>query len=220
MQPRTSTQTVLEAVQELFAKEVIITREVVAQYTGMKLSVVDDRLKTLVTDELLIRLGRGIYRPAHIHPPSRQVAVTVVPGGPIKIEVGDGLLTVSKQEVVTLACIYAGSSASWESGHEADGLSRVISKSQSGDGTVVLEVGDQALTLTPREDRTLAGLLCGSMNQAAAIELGARTARIAGEFSQRLRSMERELLRLASISEHMNPVEEGQLLLDIAGCAE
>ena len=57
-QPITSTQRVYEAVRELRAGEQIATRETVAELSGLKLSVVDDRLRTLVDDGQLKRLLR------------------------------------------------------------------------------------------------------------------------------------------------------------------
>jgi hypothetical protein len=36
---------VLQAVQDLHAQEQIVTRETLAEFTGLKLAIVDDRLK-------------------------------------------------------------------------------------------------------------------------------------------------------------------------------
>lgn len=47
---------------------------------------------------------------------------------------------------------------------------RAISKTLMPDGLVKLEIGDEVLTLTPREDRMLASILAGSATQAIQIE--------------------------------------------------
>ena len=49
---------------------------------------------------------------------------------------------------------------------------RVISKTVMPDGSVKIEIGDEVLTLTPREDRHLAGMMAGSAAQLTAVEAG------------------------------------------------
>ena len=46
---------------------------------------------------------------------------------------------------------------------------RIISKSVLPDGTVKIEIGDEVLTLTPREDRALAMLQVGAVMQVLGI---------------------------------------------------
>ena len=56
--PIPSTERIFQAVRELRCLEQIAARETVAELTGLKLSVVDDRLRTLVDDGRLRRLLR------------------------------------------------------------------------------------------------------------------------------------------------------------------
>ena len=56
-----STEQVYAAVQELREQGQIATRESVMELTGLKLSIVDDRLRALVDDGRLRRLIRGVY---------------------------------------------------------------------------------------------------------------------------------------------------------------
>ena len=49
---------------------------------------------------------------------------------------------------------------------------RPISKTVLPDGSVKLEIGDEVLTLTPREDRHLAAMMAGSVAQLAAVTEG------------------------------------------------
>lgn len=70
--------------------------------------------------------------------------------------------------------------------------SRPISKTVLPDGRVKIEVGDDMLTLTPREDRTLASMLASSATQLAAIEAGHQAAVMASELAQRIKDLERE----------------------------
>ncbi|MFI8608520.1 hypothetical protein ACIGFL_09365 [Pseudomonas sp. NPDC077649] len=143
MTKRSSTQIVLEALQDLHAQEQIVTREALAEVTGLKVAVVDDRLKALVADGDVARVQRGIYVPVDQHPPARHISKTILP-----------------------------------------------------DGTVKIDIGDQVLTLTPREDRMLANLFAGVTLQSAQIELGHHAALLSGTLSTRLNRLERILARV------------------------
>lgn len=85
--PIPSTVRVLEAVRELRAKNQIATRDTVAELTGLKLSIVDDRLSALVGDVKLKRLLRGIYELVEEYPPTRNISKTILDSGYIMIEI-------------------------------------------------------------------------------------------------------------------------------------
>lgn len=104
-----STQRVFDAVCDLHAQEQIATRETVAELTGLKLTVVDDRLRALVDNEKLKRVLRGVYVPMEVHPPARPMSKTILPNGFVKVEIGDELLTLTPREDRTLAQLMAGS---------------------------------------------------------------------------------------------------------------
>jgi hypothetical protein len=88
----TSTQRIYDAVCELHALEQVVTRETVAELTGLKLTVVDDRLGALVDDEKIKRVLRGVYVPVEQHPPARAISKSVLPDGMVMIEIGDEVL--------------------------------------------------------------------------------------------------------------------------------
>lgn len=137
---KSSTTVILEAVQELHALEQIVTRETLAQITGLKLTIIDDRIATLVDDELVIRVQRGVFVPAQTFPAARPISKTVLPSGMVKVE-----------------------------------------------------IGDDVLTLTPREDRALASLQAGTAVQMANIESGHQAAVLAGDLARTVRRLEREI---------------------------
>lgn len=130
---------VYDAVVELHALEQIITREVLADYLNLKLSIIDDKLKTLANDGLIARIQRGVYVPVEKYPPTRPISHTELP-----------------------------------------------------DGTVVLDIGDDVLKLTPREARTLAVMLGARAIQASQINLSDQVGMMVAEISQRIRILERE----------------------------
>lgn len=145
---KTNKQIVLEAVEDLYRLEQIVTRETLADYTGLKLSVIDDRLKALVADERIARVQRGVFVPVAQHPPARAISHTELP-----------------------------------------------------DGTVVLDIGDEVLHLTPREARTLGAMLGGRALQAAQVDLGNAAAFANSELTARIRQLERQVEVLTGLLE-------------------
>ncbi|MCO5976802.1 hypothetical protein [Ideonella oryzae] len=107
----TSTQRVYDAVVDLHALEQVATRETVARLTGLKLTVVDDRLRALVDDQKLKRVLRGVYVPVETHPPARDISKTILSDGRVKIEIGDEVLTLTPREDRMLSSLMAGTAA-------------------------------------------------------------------------------------------------------------
>ena len=94
----TSTQRIYDAVCELHALEQIATRETVAELTGLKMGIVDDRLRALVDDGKLKRLLRGIYELVERWPEPRELSCTMLSTGWVKLELGDDLLKLTPTE--------------------------------------------------------------------------------------------------------------------------
>lgn len=151
---KSSTQIVLEAVEDLHAQEQIVTRETLVEHTGLKLAIVDDRIGSLIEDGQVHRVGRGVFVPAKRFPAARAISHTHLP-----------------------------------------------------DGWAKIEVGDEMMTLTPRETRALGAMLQGSAMEAAVIETGHTAAVLAAELAERVRKLEREVRALRSTP------SEGQLTL-------
>jgi hypothetical protein len=137
---RRSADTVFEAVEDLHNQEQIVTRETLAEVTGLKLSVIDDRLAYLVDNGKILRVQRGVFVPAPVHHPARYISKTLLP-----------------------------------------------------DGTVKIEIGDDVLTLTPREDRALARLMVGAAQEYSAIEIGHQAAHFANELRAQIRQIRRDV---------------------------
>ena len=128
---KSSTQIVLEAVEDLHAQEQIATRETLVEHTGLKLAIVDDRIGALIEDGQVHRVGRGVFVPAAKHPPARAISKTVMPDGTVKLEIGDEVLTLTPREDRALATLQAGVSAQFAAidlGHQAAALASVINE--------------------------------------------------------------------------------------------
>lgn len=94
----TSTQRIFDAVRDLREVDQIATRETVAELTGLKMSVVDDRLRALVDDGKLKRLLRGVYELVEVFHEPRELSCTTLSNGWVKLELGDDLLQMTPTE--------------------------------------------------------------------------------------------------------------------------
>lgn len=100
---------VLEAVRAIHNGGQVASRESVHKITGLKQTVVDDRLSHLVDEGYLLRVQRGIFAPAPEHWPAREIGVYVLPCGTTKIEVGtDHVMTLSPAEHRIMGALLGG----------------------------------------------------------------------------------------------------------------
>ncbi len=122
-QKRSTSQIILEAIQDLHASERIVTRETLADVTQLKLVTIDDRLSRLVDEGLILRVQRGVFVPAPQHKPARIITQTALPGGFISIEIGDDhVLQLTPREYRTLGLMCAGAAHEYariEAGNDA-----------------------------------------------------------------------------------------------------
>lgn len=94
----TSTQRIFDAVRDLREVDQIATRETVAELTGLKMAIVDDRLRALVDDGKLKRLLRGVYELVETFPAPRTIYCGILPNGMVKLEVGESVETFTPSE--------------------------------------------------------------------------------------------------------------------------
>ena len=126
---KTSAEIVLEAVQDLYAREQLVTRETLAELTGLKFTTIDDRLAYLVDNGRIRRVQRGVFVPAEQHRPARPISRTLCPDGTTVLEVGDSVMILTPREARMIGELMAGSAqqyASVEIGHEAARISAMM----------------------------------------------------------------------------------------------
>ena len=127
--PRSNAEIVLGAIEDLHAREQIVTREILAELTGLKLTTIDDRLGHLVDTGKIRRVQRGVFVPLEQHRPARPISRTLCPDGTTVLEVGDTVMILSPRESRMIGELMAGSSqqyAAIEIGHEAARLNAVL----------------------------------------------------------------------------------------------
>lgn len=124
---KSTRELVLEAICDLHEREQIATRETIFQLLSVNhekitQTIVDDRLSTLADDGEIHRIQRGVYVPAITHKPARIISKTMIPGGIVKLEVGDDhVLTLTPREARMIGLLMAGDAqeyAAVEMGHQ------------------------------------------------------------------------------------------------------
>lgn len=85
----TSAQMIWSTIEDLYRRDQMITRDLVASLTGLKLMIVDDTLKRMIEDGRLRRLRRGVFAPTNVMYEPRPVSMKMMPGGMSKMEIGD-----------------------------------------------------------------------------------------------------------------------------------
>ena len=126
---RSTAEIVFEAIQDLFAREQIVTRETLAELTGLKLTTIDDRLGYLLDNGKIRRVQRGVFVPLEQHKPARPISRTLCPDGTTVLEVGDTVMILSPRESRMIGELMAGSSqqyAAIEIGHETARLNAAL----------------------------------------------------------------------------------------------
>lgn len=106
---RSTTEIIFEAMQDLYASEQLVTRETLADVTGIKLGIIDDRLGHLVDIGRVRRVQRGVYVPMEHHAPARAITRTLLPDGGSILEIGDEVLQLTPREARLLGELMAGS---------------------------------------------------------------------------------------------------------------
>ena len=149
--PRSNAEVVMGAIEDLHAREQIVTREILAELTGLKLTTIDDRLGHLVDTGKIRRVQRGVFVPLEQHRPARPISRTLCPDGTTVLEVGDTVMILSPRESRMIGELMAGSShqyAAIEIGHETARLNAALQAQISDVRREVARMG-----LTREEDQ-------------------------------------------------------------------
>lgn len=109
IQAVSTAQQVFDAVRDLREADQIATRDTVADLTGLKMSIVDDRLRYLVDEGRLRRLIRGVYELTEVFPAPRICWAGIMQSGRVKLEIGnDVTLDLTPSEARAISRILGG----------------------------------------------------------------------------------------------------------------
>ncbi len=118
---RPSAQIIYDAIVDLHNAEQVVTREVLRDVTGLKMTTVDEHVKNLANAERIRRVQNGVYVPMVTPPPARAISLTEVPGGLLKVEIGDDCFELWPREARVFGKLFSGHGneyASIQAGHE------------------------------------------------------------------------------------------------------
>ena len=100
---RTSGQIIWDTIQGLHQQGQVITRELLTELTGLKMSIVDDHVSRMIENGRLRRLRAGVFVPVAAMPEPRAVSTTDMPDGTVLLEIGDFVLHLWPREYRALA---------------------------------------------------------------------------------------------------------------------
>ncbi|ENO79684.1 hypothetical protein [Thauera sp. 63] len=149
---RSTAETILEAIQDLHAREQVVTREILAEVTGLKLTTIDDRLGYLLDNGKIRRVQRGVFVPMEQHKPARPISRTLCPDGTTVLEVGDTVMILTPRESRMLGEVVTGAALQFvaiEIGHEAARLNAVLSAQVSEVRRELRQLQEMASTAAP-----------------------------------------------------------------------
>ena len=95
---QTTTNRVFDAVRELHALGQIASREKVQEISGLRQTIVDDRLRALADEGKLRRLTRGVYEVMATFPAPRAQSISELDDGRVLFELGDIAFTMTPAE--------------------------------------------------------------------------------------------------------------------------
>ena len=115
-------QVIWDAILDLHNQEQVVTREVLADITGLRMTVIDDHVGRMVDDSRLRRVRAGVFVPVAQLPPARPVMASIQTDGFVTLEIGDTVLILQPREARMADALMAGQFAQFsniQSGHEA-----------------------------------------------------------------------------------------------------
>lgn len=89
---------VYQAVVDLTNQHRPASRQLIAKITGLKLTTVDDHVKTMKDEGLLSFVVNGVVELVEHFPLDRPISITELPSGMVKYEIGDDVLELTPSE--------------------------------------------------------------------------------------------------------------------------
>lgn len=112
---RTNGQLILDTIMDLHAKEQVVTRELLVELTGLKMTVIDDHVGRMVEEEKIRRVKAGVFVPLGAHRPARPITRSILQDGTSVLEIGDKVEIMSPREARMLGEIFGGAGMQYAS---------------------------------------------------------------------------------------------------------
>ncbi len=105
---KSNSQRIWDAVVDLYDQEQVVTRETLANVTGLRMSIIDDHVSRLVDNEQLRRVRAGVFVPIPRYEPPRPVTCTMTSDGFLVLELGDKVWVLQPKEARMVGALTAG----------------------------------------------------------------------------------------------------------------
>lgn len=99
---------IFQSIVDLTNSNRIASRQVLVDLTGLTYSVIDDHIKRMIDDGRVRRVVNGIFEPVLGAPEDRAVSITHLPGGGVKLEIGDTCIDLTLRETRMVGMATAG----------------------------------------------------------------------------------------------------------------
>lgn len=99
---------VYHAICDLHNKEQVVSRELLSEVTGLKMSEITKFTKLLVENGKIYRVTRGIFKPVEGFDEPRVISITSMQNGMVILEIGDDVLHLQPKEARQIGAMLAG----------------------------------------------------------------------------------------------------------------
>lgn len=128
-QAKTTAQRIWDAVIDLFNQEQVVSRETLAEVTGLRMTTIDDHIGRMVSNEQLRRVRAGVFVPIPRYDPPRPVYGSMTTDGFFVLEIGDQVVVMQPREARQAGALLAGQFTQFsniQSGHDANFLANTV----------------------------------------------------------------------------------------------
>ncbi len=134
-------QRIWQAIVDLHSADQAITREVLVEATGYKMTVIDDHVTRMVENEQLRRVRAGMFVPIPRYAPPRPVYGSMTTDGFFVLEVGDQKVVMQPREARQAGALMAGQFMQLTSIQANHDLNQLVFDLQEGLKAVRREIG-------------------------------------------------------------------------------
>lgn len=138
----TTGQRIWEAITDIFNVDQVVTRESLVEFTGYKMTIIDDHVTRLIENGQLRRVRSGVFVPIPRYAPPRPVYGSMTTDGFFVLEVGDQKVVMQPKEARQAGALLAGQFMQLTSIQANCDLNQLVNDLQDGLKAVRRELGN------------------------------------------------------------------------------
>lgn len=136
-----TSQRIWETIVDLHSSDQVITREVLVEATGFKMTIIDDHLNRMVERHEVRRVRAGVFVPIPRYAPPRPVYGSMTTDGFFVLEIGDQKVVMQPREARQAGALMAGQFMQLTSIQANHDLNQLVFDLQEGLKAVRREIG-------------------------------------------------------------------------------